>query len=137
MYSKANVEWRDIFKSERCLSLGPKHDIRFIILKIQCIRSLFRLYHFRDLPPVLRNPQYFIEGDNNLDLRKLSLQVKRRSKSLNKISLYLFSLQVFLFGYTFFWEFFILGWGNLWKIFLCNLLLHHLSSGMTLGRLTS
>ena len=137
MYSKVDVKWRDIFRFERCLIPGPKHYFWSIILKIQGIRSLFILYHMRELSPVFRYSQYFIERDSNLDLGNFNLQVKRRSRSLNKISLYFFPWQVFLFRNNFFGEFLNLRWGSHWKFFLFRLLLHHLLSGLSLSRLTS
>ena len=91
----------------------------------------------REFPPILWYSQYFIERDNNLDLGKLSLQVKTRSKSLNRIRLYFFSEQVLLFRNKFFGEFLILRWGSLWNLFLFRLLVHHLLSRLCLGRLTS
>ena len=137
MYSKADIKWRDIFRFMSCLSPGPKQDLRLIKLKIQCIRSLFILYHVRELSPIFRYSQYFIERDNNLDLWNLSMQVKRRSRSLNRISLYLFLLQFLLFWNDFFGGFLILRWGSLWNFFIFRLLLYHFLSGLNLGRLTS
>ena len=137
MYSMTDVKWRDIFRFERCLSPRPKHDLSFLILKIQCIRGLLKLYHMREMSLVLRYSQYFIERDNNLGLRNLILQVKRRSGSLNRISLYFFPLQVPLFWNHLFGVFLILRWGNLWNFYLFRILLHHLLPGLKLGKLTS
>ena len=55
------------FDSREVKFLGLIRDLDVSLHQIPK-KSLVRIYHFRKLPPVLRISQYFIEGDNNLDL---------------------------------------------------------------------